>query len=328
MKRQRASAVYLSGKIVERGIYFFSSRLDALPDGEYSHAEISAYNKGQFFYQERDMQVQSVCIRRETPEEPVRASCALPRFNSVVGFYPKGGGGEYDEMLPSSPNAGGGVMGQLRFIDGKLYAAGSVGCIFKRVGRGNWVAINKGLNTKGAVEYEKEGFSWREALEKAEAQVITTCINGRNGKIFSAGHNGEVFFLKAEKWVRVDSRTNATLRDIAVNDSGVFYICGKNGTLIMGDERGFLPISSNIDDYLKSMAFFNGDLYVGGSKGLYKLAGQSLQPVRTNQNAPFNCVELDAYDGELLVVSDRWFLVFDGVNWRRIDDPDNAEVLQ
>ena len=134
--------------------------------------------------------------------------------------------------------------------------------------------------------------------------------------------------MKAEKWERVDSRTNATLRDIAVNDSGVFYICGKNGTLIVGDERGFLPISSNIDDYLKSMAFFNGDLYVGGSKGLYKLAGQSLQPVRTNQNAPFNCVELDAYDGELLVVSDRWFLVFDGVNWRRIDDPDNAEVLQ
>jgi len=29
-----------------------------------------------------------------------------------------------------------------------------------------------------------------------------------------------------------------------------------------------------------------------------------------------------------LVVSDRWFLVFDGTAWRRIDDPDNADVLR
>ena len=53
-----------------------------------------------------------------------------------------------------------------------------------------------------------------------------------------------------------------------------------------------------------------------------------MKAVRTNQNAPFNCVELDSYDGELLVVSDRWFLVFDGTTWRRIDDSDNADVLR
>lgn len=75
------------------------------------------------------------------------------------------------------------------------------------------------------------------------------------------------------------------------------------------------------------MAFFDGSLYVGGSKGLYKLEGESLHPVATNQRAPFNCVELDSHDGQLLVVSDRWFLVFDGKVWRRIDDPDNADVL-
>lgn len=104
------------------------------------------------------------------------------------------------------------------------------------------------------------------------------------------------------------------MRDIVVSKAGIFYICGRNGTLIAGDERGFSPIITNIDDYLKSMAFFNDEFYVGGSKGLYKLVQQSLQPVLTNQNSPFNCVELDAYDGELLVVSDRWFLVFDGKN--------------
>lgn len=325
MKKKLASSVYTSGKIVEKGAYFFSARLDIMADGDYDHAVISACKDGKFFFQERDMQVESVCIRRETRSEPIRDSCVLPRFNTVVGFYQKGGK-VHDEGLPSSHLSG--VMGQLRFIDGVLYAAGSGGCIFKRISENNWLTINAGLKIKSAADYKKEGHAWSEALDLAENQVDTTTINGRNGKIISAGHRGEVFFLKGERWESVESQTNSTLRDIAVSDAGVFYICGRNGTLIVGDERGFSPIPTNIDDYFNSMAFFNGELYIGGANGLYKLTGNSVQPVRTNQSAPFNCVELDAYDGELLAVSDRWFLVFDGANWRRIDDPDNADVLR
>ncbi|XDF35074.1 hypothetical protein RBH89_23150 [Paracidovorax avenae] len=326
MKKKLPSLKFLSGKIVEKDTYVFSSRLDEIPDGEYFHARITGYRAGNFVFQDRNMEVTSVCIRRETAEEPLRATCLLPRFNSVVGFLQKGGD-QYDETLPPPPTEGGGVMSQLRLIDGKLYAAGTVGCIFRRNGKNNWELLDKGLNSKHAADYREEGASWSEALKKTDIQTRTNAINGRAGKVLSAGQKGEVFFLKEDRWERVNSGTNATLRDIVVSKAGVFYICGRNGTLIAGDERGFSPIITNIDDYLKSMAFFNDELYVGGSKGLYKLVQQSLQPVLTSQNSPFNCVELDAYDGELLVVSDRWFLVFDGVNWRRIDDPDNAEVL-
>ena len=91
MKKKPPSSVYLSGKIVERNTYIFSARLDALPDGEYHHARIVACRNGDFIYQDRDMQVASICIRRETSEEPLRSTCLLPRFNSVVGFYQKGG---------------------------------------------------------------------------------------------------------------------------------------------------------------------------------------------------------------------------------------------
>lgn len=298
-----------------------------MPDGEYSHARITGYRAGSFIFQDRGMEVTSVCIRRETVEEPLRATCLLPRFNSVVGFFQKGGD-QYDETLPPPPTEGGGVMSQLRLIDGKLYAAGTVGCIFRRNGKNSWELLDKGLNSQHAADHREEGASWSEALRKTNGQTRTNAINGRAGKIFSAGQRGEVFFLKKDRWTRVESHTNATLRDIAVNDAGTFYICGRNGTLIVGDEHGFSPIRTSIDDYFKSMAFFNGELYIGGSQGLYKLSGDYVQPVRTNQSAPFNCVELDAYDGELLVVSDRWFLVFDGTTWRRIDDPDNADVLR
>lgn len=325
-KKKLPSSKFLSGKIVEKDTYVFSSRLDEMPDGEYYHARITGCRAGNFIFQDRDMEVTSICIRRETIDEPLRATCLLPRFNSVVGFFQKGGD-QYDETLPPPPTEGGGVMSQLRLIDGKLYAAGTVGCIFRRNGKNNWELLDQGLNSKHAADHREEGAPWSEALKKTENQTRTNAINGRAGKIFSAGQKGEVFFLKGSRWERVDSHTNATLRDIVVNDQGVFYICGRNGTLITGDERGFSPIVTNVDDYLKSMAFFDGELYIGGSKGLYKLSNQTFQPVRTNQSGPFNCVELDAYDGELLVVSDRWFLVFDGKNWRRFDDPDNSEVI-
>lgn len=326
MLKKLASSKFLSGKIVEKDIYFFSSRLDVLLDGEYGHAVISAYKEGEFFYQERAMQVESVCIRRETPDEPLRASCVLPIFNSIIGFYPKGGGA-HDEKLPSPASVGGGVMGKLRQIDGLLYAAGSYGCVFQRNKKGGWQVLDQGLNTKGVAEYRAEGYSVSESIVLDDKASSTKTINGRNGRVFCAGNRGEIYWLKEKVWSKVDSDTNANLSDIVLDDKGVAYICGWYGTLLRGDEHGFFRIPTNIDDYLNSMAFFNGELYVGGSKGLYKLVDQSLQPVRINQGAPFNCVELDAYDGELLVVSDRWFLVFDGVNWRRVDDPDNAEVL-
>ena len=77
-----------------------------------------------------------------------------------------------------------------------------------------------------------------------------------------------------------------------------------------------------MNDDFYALTWFNGHLYVGGLKGLYRLERDGLHYVNTMQGA-FSCVALDARDGQLLVVADRWLLVFDGTNWKRIDDPDN-----
>ncbi|WP_208909772.1 hypothetical protein [Paracidovorax avenae] len=325
MSNKLPSAVFLSGKIVEKNVFIFSSRLDSLPDGEYHHARISGYKDGEFIFQDRDMQVVSVCVRRASAEEPLRASCLLPRFKSVVGFFQKGGD-QYDEVLPESPGDGAGVMSQLRLIDGQLYAAGYGGCVFKRLSKSNWRVLSEGLNIEGS--RENAGLSPAGSTGKSFKKTRINAINGGGGKIFCAGHQGEVFFLNDDKWVRVNSDTNAILYDIEIDGAGSVYISGKGGVLIKGDERGFKALHTGIDDYLVSMAFFDGVLYVGGTKGLYHLKNDVLYPVATNQRSSFNCVELDAYDGQLLVVSDRWFLVFDGKSWQRIDNPDNSDILK
>ena len=324
MSNKLPSAVFLSGKIIEKDVFLFSSRLDSLPDGEYHHARISGYKNGEFVFQDRNMQVVSVCVRRESMEEPLRASCLLPRFRSSVGFFQKGGE-QYDEVLPESLGDGAGIMSQLRLIDGRLYAAGYGGCIFKRISKNNWETLSAGLNIGAADSYTD---SRTDAANNSNKKTRINAINGKRGKVFCAGHRGEVFFLNGNEWVRVESNTNAILYDIQIDESGDVYISGKGGTLIKGNEQGFRVLPTNIDDYFVSMAFFNNVLYVGGTKGLYQLKNDVLHPVVTNQNFSFNCVELDAYDGQLLVVSDRWFLVFDGKSWLRVNNPDNIGILK
>lgn len=216
-------------------------------------------------------------------------------------------------------------MSQLRLIDGQLYAAGYGGCIFKRISKGNWKVLSKGLNI-GAVGSDTD--SKTDAVNSSSKKTRINAINGKRGKVFCVGHRGEVFFLSGDEWIRVESNTNAILYDIQIDESGAVYVSGKGGTLIKGDEKGFRALSTNIDDYFVSMAFFNNVLYVGGTKGLYQLKNDVLHPVATNQSSSFNCVELDAHDGQLLVVSDRWFLVFDGKSWVRVNNPDNIDVLK
>lgn len=92
-----------------------------------------------------------------------------------------------------------------------------------------------------------------------------------------------------------------------MDSRGDAYVCGWKGTLLVGGDKGFRSIVTNIDDYFKTMAFFEGQLYIGGAKGVYRLENGIVRPVSSNQVVPFNCVELDSYAGELLVVSDRWF---------------------
>ena len=325
MTKELASSVYLSGKIVEKNIFFFSSRLDALPDGEYHHSVISAYKDGEFFYQERNMQVVSVCIRRETKQEPMRASCVLPRFASVVAFYEKGGR-EYEEKLPESPHPGS-IMSQLREIDETLYAVGFGGAVYKRLSPGNWEILNSGLNIKNISDYQNEGHSFSDAITlqlKNQSRINT--INGRNGKIFCAGDNGIIYILRKNQWTPIPSGTNTNLSDIQIDQTGTTYISGWNGIILKGNENEFSIIQTGIDDHFKKICIFNEEVYLGGSKGLYKLEFGNPIKVNFGKNANVNCVELDSYDGQLLLVSDRSFFTFDGKNWRQFDDPDNANI--
>ena len=55
--KEGASVVFLDGCVIEEDTFFFSTRLNALPEGDYHHARISAYRYGDWYYQDRNHEV-------------------------------------------------------------------------------------------------------------------------------------------------------------------------------------------------------------------------------------------------------------------------------
>ncbi len=318
------SAKFLSGCIVERDTFFLSSRLDALPDGEYFHARISACRFGEFFFQDRKMEVSSVCMRRENKLEPIRASCVLARDCSVVGLYEKGAEGPKEETLPSTSP---GVMHQIASIDNVLYAVGSGGNVFKRTISG-WVQFNEGLNTKSVMDYESEGLSRTDALSMHIAnQTHLNSICGIGGNLYTAGKDGKIFFRSQNFWNRISSDTNAWIFRLFAADEENIFAVGRGGVVLKGNSKGFKTIETVANEWFDCITEYRGEIYIGGSRGLYKLIGNVAHKVKTNQNKEFSCVALDAYNDQLLVVCERWILVYDGNSWTRIDNPDNSSAI-
>ena len=318
-----ASVVFLDGCVVEKDTFFFSSRLDALREGDYHHGRLSAYRYGEWFYQDRSHQVVSVCVKRETASEPVRASCGLERMSGKVGLYWKGEPGPRDELLPG-PEGSFGPMSQLVQIEGVLYACGVDASVFKRQSDG-WIKFSEGLNTKTLVDYQTEGHSFSDALSLHMANQDHILSMGGAGKtLFICGAKGLLCYRTNDVWQRMDSQTNADLSRIKCINEDTVYIAGEKGILLKGNVNGFHVIKTGIADDFTSLEWFNDKLYVGGYKGIYVLDGDVLRRVDTKQKGDFPCVALNAYDGQLLAVSERWFLVFDGQDWKRIDDPDNV----
>jgi hypothetical protein len=322
-----AFVVFLDGCVVEKDTFFFSSRLDVMRDGDYHHGRLSAFRYGEWFYQDREQQVVSVCVKRETASEPGRASCGLERMSGKVGLYWKGEQSSRDERLSGSEDHCG-PMSQLAQIDGVLYACGVGGNVFKRQSNG-WVKFNEGLNTKTIIEYQNEGHSLSDAMSmQINKQSHIESIGGIDGHLYAVGLFGLLYHRKESIWQAMESPTNASLFRVKCLDKETVYIAGEKGILLRGNAKGFKVIQTGVKDDLMCLEWLNGKLYVGGYKGIYVLEGEKLHRVDTKQKGDYECVAMDAYDGQLLAVSERWFLVFDGKDWKRINDPDNEEILK
>lgn len=325
MVKSAASLEFLDGCIIEKDYLFFSTRLDAQPLDEYDHGRIMWFESGKWFYQDRNWQVSAVCVLTHAASKKERAYVALEEGSGIVGFYIPGSGKDVsDEALPRGEHGQGiASLTDIAQIGGNLYLCGYGGKVMRRAD-GKWASFDNGLKALTLRDFLQRGMSVSDALQAAApTQRDMIAINGFSEEdIYCVGREGLIFHFDGSIWHQTEKATNVDLNCVHCAGDGLVYAAGNGGVLVRGKDNDFHALATGVHDDFYAATWFDGHLYVGGLKGLYRLENDGLRYVDTGEES-FKCRALDSCAGQLLVVAKRWLAVFDGLNWMRIDHPDN-----
>ncbi|NHZ89218.1 hypothetical protein F2P45_09335 [Massilia sp. CCM 8733] len=325
MAKSAASLEFLDGCIIEKDYFFFSTRLDIQPLDEYDHGRIMWFESGRWFYQDRNWQVSAVCVLANTVSKEDRAYVTLEEGSGVVGFYIPGRKKDViDEDLPGGEHGHGiASLTDISQVGGNLYLCGYGGRVMRRVD-GKWEPFDKGLKALTFGDFLQRGMTVPDALQAAApTQRDLTAINGfSEDDIYCVGREGLIFHFDGQIWFQIEKPTNVDLNCVHCAEDGFVYAAGNRGVLVQGKGNNFHALATGVHDDFYAATWFDDHLYVGGLKGLYRLEKDGLRYVDTGEGS-FKCRALDSCAGQMLVVAKRWLAVFDGLNWKRIDHPDN-----
>jgi len=320
----KGDTLYLSGALVNKN-----------KDDDYGHSLIISYLE-------------------QYPEDPwsfMKAenwrNAALVRFNepkrSFMGFMSEEGevvllsAGEHSdeggtgERIPGAglnleDSVGWGYMMQLRQIGAHLYACGDGGQVYKRTGLNKWVHLDKGLLRN---------------IGDRDCPVLSDINGSHESAIYAAGNMSStglppfLTFWDGKSWREIDVSKVAAgfLNNIFVESETRIWICGENGTLLLGNANdGFKSLSTVEDNQLlTSITVFKGKVYLGSNLGPFvydpNRHDDGIRPLETTLNPPLEDVEyVDTKDGVLWAIGAQDLARFDGTTWQRIQIPTNPTI--
>lgn len=238
--------------------------------------------------------------------------------------------GDIDEKIPGSgvfsdDAEGWGYMADLKQIGEHLYACGGAGQVYKRIQLHHWIHMDKGLLQDSSVS-ERLLLS---AIGGPHENAIYTA-----GSLAAMGHPPKVYFWNGLVWreihlPEVAERINA----IYVESESRIWLCGANGTLLLGNERdGFKSLSTVDDNQLfYSISEYGGLMYMGSNLGLFAYDpnhhAQGIRKVHTGLEPELqDSSTVSAVEGVLWSVGAKDIARFDGNHWERIHHPDNQPI--
>lgn len=219
-----------------------------------------------------------------------------------------------------------GYLSELRQIGDHLYAVGDLGQVYKRIAPNNWVHMDNGI------------LQQRE-IQSGEYRIHT--INGLSeNSIYIAGYRNEPYhparasYWNGHKWRDIELPTVAErITFISVESESRIWMCGANGTLLVGNANdGFLSLSTPEDNQLfLSMCRFQGRIYLGSNLGLFVYDPEKhkegickvvtgLVPELQDSNIA------DCGDSVLWSIGPKDIARFNGDRWERIHHPGNNRV--
>jgi hypothetical protein len=203
-----------------------------------------------------------------------------------------------------------GQMTKIRQIGARLYACGFGGQIYRRDAPGEWAPIDDGI--RGPPTFEN--VLCLEDIDGPDERNIY--VAG------SLGGSGVVAAFDGARWRSVP--TNRDLYAILIGTDATVWVAGKFGALLHGNSQdGFEDRSDpRFTAKVLSLAWFEGQLYLGTRSGLAVRDGDRVVPVETGLTPPLSDAHaIDAVDGVLWVFGYKSVARFDGARWKRYTPP-------
>lgn len=254
--------------------------------------------------------------------------CALSEEGDVLFT----GDGYVTEKIPgagvnSEDSVGWGYLADIQQIGEHLYACGYSGQVYKRMGPNDWRHMDAGLLQDPATPMEDT--------------IALSVINGpHENALYAAGYQHaewlppKAFFFNGQQWAELKLPEVAErIVNMYVESPSRIWMCGSNGTLLLGNAKdGFKSLSTVDDNQLfTSVCKFQDQMYLASNVGLfvYDPARHDLgiRKVTTHLTPELQDANIvDSYDKVLWSIGPKDIARFDGQKWERIHHPDNPRI--
>lgn len=306
-----------------------SGAMDAFdPDEPYTQIYLFDIEEPDWNFNEHDDVVSSICLWSNPADADDRYFAALCENGDVV---------IEDESLTHERISGAGIgrpdskgygyLNDIRQIGSHLYACGASGQVYRRNSPGNWAHMDDGLLQPPDTE---SGLYVPVAIAgPAEDSIYVV------GYVDDAGLPPRADHWDGRKWHRVDMPSGAArLTNLYVESAKRIWMCGDNGTLLVGNAAdGFVSVGPTADQKLiYSIALFRGVGFVGTNLGLFRFdpsrKGSPFRPVKTGLKPELvDANVVQSVDDEVLwSIGGKDIARFDGRTWTRYLDPDNGPL--
>lgn len=275
--------------------YIFACDLEKERD-EIPHTITFKWESGQFYRGECDYNAHSLCIA-EIPQ-----MCLIDL--SEEGYYAViTSAGNYighvsddSSPVPDKPRFHG--YRSLSTIEGKAYAVGLRGMVYRMDEMRKWSRIDDGLP------------------ETFDVQAIDG-FDGSN--LFAVGWNGTMWRYTGKRWIKEELPTNENLTAVKCGGDGNIYIAGHDGMLLFG-KPGIWEVIENesFASDIWDLEWFDNRLYISTMRAVYVLNGSDIEQVEFGDDKPKSCYQLSTADNVLWSNGEHDIFSYDGKKWTRI----------
>jgi hypothetical protein len=281
-------SVYITGAARFDYLVYLVIKDRALLDEETEHSRFIGFQHGQLGHMgDENWNAAAMCIAKKPSEKLIVLGEGGEVFTYVKGV-------SETERIKPKPAA----LRGLAVIDGLPFACGMKRQVFKRTAENTWIKMH-------APAAKNTGFEAIAGFSEEELYV--------------AGWGGEIWRWEDGQWQPCPSPTTEILTSVSCGEDKKVYVCGRQGTLLIGRRDKWRRVNLDFSDDLWSSLWFEGALWLATHQSIYTFAKGKLKPVKFGKDKPGTCGMLTAAQGVLWSIGAEDVFSFDGKKWTRVD---------